>query len=227
MVYWGQVQMQTPSANHKTNQALCEQVETAVQLIKNGGLVAIPTDTLYGLAASVFSEQAVKRVYQIKGRPTGMALPILLSDPDQIRKYAINIPGIVWNLVDQFLPGSLTLILEKSRNIPDFVTGGLNTVAVRVPDHWIPREISRRLGIPITGTSANNTGEPGLTTAQTVWEQLGNGIDLVVDSNEHPTGIASTILDMSGSCPTIVREGFISRKYIESVCDTTIALAKR
>ena len=227
MVYCGQAQMETPTAGHRTDQALREQVHTAVRVLKGGGVVAVPTDTLYGLAASAFDERAVERIYQIKGRPGGMALPLLLANPGDIAKHTVDVPEVVWDLADRFFPGALTLVLKKARHIPDLVSGGLDTIAVRVPDHWIPREIARELGAPITGTSANRTGTPGLTTAQAVREQLGGEIDFVVDAGDLPRSIASTVLDVSGPWPTIVREGAVSRQAVEEVCGVEVAVRER
>ena len=227
MVYYGQAQREKPLVGHWTDHALREQVQTAVRILKGGGIVAVPTDTLYGLAASAFDEQAVERIYQIKGRPRVMALPLLLANPGDIAKHTVDVPEMVWDLADRFFPGALTLVLQKARHIPDLVSGGLDTIAVRVPDHWIPREIARDLGVPITGTSANRTGTPGLTTAQAVYEQLGGAIDFMVDVGNCSGSIASTVLDVSGPWPAIVREGAVSRQAIEEVCGVKVAVGER
>jgi L-threonylcarbamoyladenylate synthase len=216
--------METPPVSHRTDESLREQVQTAVRVLKGGGVVSVPTDTLYGLAASAFDERALERLYRIKGRSRSMALPLLLASPDEIVKYTVDVPEITWKLAERFFPGALTLVLHKAERVPDLVSGGLDTVAIRVPDHWVPREIVRELGVPITGTSANRSGTPGLTTAQAVRDQLGGEIDYVIDGGNCPGGIASTVLDVSGPWPIIIREGAVSRRVIEEVCGVQVAV---
>lgn len=200
------------------DKAVQEQVETAVKILKSGGVVAIPTDTLHGLAADALNENAVERIFSIKGRSKGMALPLLLADADDIVKWAVDIPDTAWLVARRFWPGALTLVLKKGESISDAVSGGLDTIALRVPNHHVPRAIARGLGVPITGTSANRSGRPGLTTAEAVRCEFGDELDLVMDTGETSKGLASTVLDLSGKQPRILREGAVSLHEIEEIC---------
>ena len=197
--------------------AMQEQIRTAVDVLGNGGVAAIPTDTLYGLAACAFDESATLKVYELKGRPDGMALPLLLSDAEDARQCAVEVPEKAWPLMERFWPGALTLVLRKSAAVPDVVTAGLDTVALRVPDHPVARAIAEGLGAPITGTSANLSGRPGLTSAAAVRAEFGDAIDFVLDGGDAPGGVASTILDLSGDEPRVLREGAVSWEDIECV----------
>ena len=216
--------METPPASPPPDGGLQNQVRTAVSLLKDGGVISVPTDTLYGLAASAFEEGAVERLFRIKGRPQNAALPLLLADPADMTSYAVDVPEVAWRLAELFWPGPLTLVLRKAEKVPNVVTGGASTVAVRVPDHAVPRAIVRGLGAPITGTSANRTGMPGLTTADAVLAELDGEIDYVVDGGRCPLGTASTVLDISGPSTRIVREGAVSRQEIEEVCGRPVAV---
>ena len=197
--------------------AMHGQIKAAVNVLANGGVAAIPTDTLYGLAASTFDESAVMKIYELKGRSEGMALPLLLSEAEDARMCAEDVPAAAWALMERFWPGALTLVVSKSASIPDIVTAGLDTVALRVPDHPVPRAIVKTLGAPITGTSANLSGRPGLTNAASVRREFGDIVDFVLDGGEAPGGVASTIVDVSGEELKVLREGAVSRDEIESV----------
>ena len=189
---------------------LSGQVDVAVGHLKRGGVVAIPTDTLYGLAASAVDPEAVACVFEIKGRPAGMAMPVLLADAEDLELYASDLSEVARKLARRFWPGPLSLVLRRSAALPDAATAGGDTVALRVPDHPVPRAIARRLGAPITGTSANPSGQPPATTAAAVQEQLGNAVDLVVDAGESPIGEGSTVLDATGPTLVVLRAGAVS-----------------
>ena len=199
--------------------AMQGQIKDAVEVLANGGVAAIPTDTLYGLAANAFDESAVLKIYELKGRPDGMALPLLLSDAEDVRKCAEDVPAAAWALMERFWPGALTLVVSKSASIPAIVTAGLDTVALRVPDHPVPRAIVKALGAPITGTSANLSGRPGLTSAGAVRDEFGDTIDFVLDGGDAPGGVASTIVDVSGDELRVLREGAVLMEEIESVLE--------
>lgn len=201
-----------------------ELVEAAAEILRNGGVVAIPTDTLYGLAADVFNDSAVKRIFEVKRRAEGIALPILLSSPDEISRCASDIPDITSQLIDRFWPGGLTLVFKKSDAISDLVSGGMDTVALRMPDHWVPREIVSMLGSPITGTSANRSGSPSLTSAEQVRLNLDDDVDMVVDIGEDAAGLASTVLDLSGERPRILRTGAVTLAEIVEVCGDSLTI---
>ena len=197
--------------------AMHEQIKAAVNVLASGGVAAIPTDTLYGLAASALDESAALKIYELKGRPEGMALPLLLSDAEDVRMCAEEVPQAAWTLMERFWPGALTLVVHKCSAIPDIVTAELDTVAVRVPDHPVPRAMAKMLDAPITGTSATLSGRPGITNAADVRREFGDTIDFVLDGGDAPGGVASTIVDVSGDELKLLREGAVSREDIEAV----------
>ena len=185
------------------------EVEQAVRALRNGGVVALPTDTLYGLGADVFSQSAVEAIFAIKERPSGLALPVLVDDWDQLEKVAGNIPNAARALAERFWPGPLTLVVKKAAQVSDRVTAGAPTVAVRMPDHPVPRAIARLLGGPITGTSANISGRPDPRDLDELRAQIGHKVDYVVTVGPPPMGAASTIVDITGETPALIREGAI------------------
>ena len=172
-------------------------------------MAAIPTDTLYGLAADAFNAEAIERVFAIKERPEGMALPVLLADVEQLPSVVSFVPDAVGRLADAYWPGPLTLILERNEALPPRLTAGGATVAVRVPAHPAPRELARMLGRPVTGTSANISGAPDPKTPDELREQVGERVDCLIEEGPAPAGTASTIVDLSGEEPRLVREGAI------------------
>lgn len=206
------------------HRASAKQIETAINTLRDGGVVAIPTDTLYGLAACAFDETAVAKVFELKGRPAGMALPLLLADAEDVHKCAVDLPPVFERLAARFWPGALTLIARKSDAVPYAVTAGMDSVGLRVPDHPLARSVARLLGAPITGTSANRSGMPGLTTAQAVRDEFGDAIGFVLDGGDAPGGVASTVLDLSGDTPRILRQGAIGRDTIEAACGLRVAI---
>jgi L-threonylcarbamoyladenylate synthase len=196
------------------------QIEKAVNIIRKGGVVAFPTDTVYGLGTGIYNETGIKKIYQIKKRSTGVALPILLSDASQIHEVARELPANAWRLIKEFMPGGLTLIVYRSRIISDLITAGGDTVAIRIPDHPVPRALIRSLGMPIIGTSANISGKPTLVTAEEVQTELGKNVNLVIDAEPVPNGTESTVVDVASAVPVILREGAISRSDIARVIET-------
>jgi len=202
-----------------------DQIEQAIDILKKGGIVAFPTDTVYGLGANSCDEEAVLRVYEAKDRPRHLPLPLLLGDVSQITAVARDVPEIAWRLAQRFLPGGLTLVLYKSPSVSSLVTGEGEKVAVRVPAHPVPIALIEGLGAPITGTSANLTGSPSLMTAQEVHYQMGDRVDLIIDGGRCRGGMASTVLDLTGEAPRILREGAISREEIERACGVEVYLS--
>ena len=199
---------------NKLLSSIQKQVEQAVSILKEGGIVAFPTDTVYGLGASITLPQAVARVYEVKKRPKNRPLPLLLADKSQLSEVAEAVPPIAWFLAEKFL-GGLTMVLFKSKVVPDIVSSGGKTVAVRVPTHPIPIALLKGVGTPITGTSVNLSGKPSALTAEEVYNQLKNKVDLVIDGGKCPGGKESTIVDLTGETPRILREGAISREELE------------
>jgi L-threonylcarbamoyladenylate synthase len=200
------------------------QIARAVRILKKGGVVAFPTDTLYGLGANAFDEDAVLKIYEIKSRPRNLALTLLLADIAQIKVVGDDIPKLAWELAERYMPGALTIVVKKSKAVPYAISGGRDTVAVRVPNHPIPIALISGLGAPITGTSANLSGAPDPATAEEVHKQLGSRVDMIIDGGRCPIGVSSTILDLTTDPPTILREGAIKRDELTRVCKCRIAL---
>ena len=188
-----------------------EGIDQALIFLRAGGVVVFPTDTLYGLGADVFSANAVERIFQIKLRPAGLALPVLVSSweqalsvtrgaPDLARKLAHKLAGRFW-------PGPLTLVLPKSESLPPGVIGGMDTVAVRMPNHPVALELIKKLGRPITGTSANRSGEQDLSTIDDVIADLGNDVDYIIKAGPAPVGASSTVVDVTTDTIRLIRQG--------------------
>ncbi len=196
-----------------------QQVEEGISLLKGGGLVAFPTDTVYGLGACANLPEAVEKVYQVKGRPHRMALPLLLADISQITEVAYPVPEVAWLLARSFLPGALTMVLPKAASVSDIISGGGQTVAIRVPAHPFPVALARGLGAPIVGTSANLSGRPSPLSADEVNRQLGDTIELIIDGGRCPGGMESTVVDVTGEVPVVLREGAISKEELRQVCE--------
>ncbi len=196
-----------------------QQVESGISILKQGGVIAFPTDTVYGLGAWANIYQAVERVYKVKERPRNMALPLILARTSQITEVAYPVPPVTWLLTHSFFPGALTIVLYKSDSVPDIITAGGRTVAVRIPAHPIPIALAEGVGAPIVGTSANLSGKPSPLTADEVYSQFSGKIDLVIDGGKCPGGKESTIIDVTGETPVVLREGAISREELERVCE--------
>lgn len=192
-----------------------QQIKQGITILKQGGVIAYPTDTIYGLGCSAYLPEAVERVYRIKQRPRNMALPILLASVTRIAEVAVDISPVAWRLAERFLPGALTLVLKKADSVPDIVTAGGKTVAVRVPAHPVTIALIEGLGTPLVGTSANISGQPNPLTAADVRRQLGNKVDLIIDGGRCPGGTESTVVDLTGERPQILREGAIKRGEVE------------
>ena len=181
----------------------------AVATLKDGGVVAFPTDTVYGVGVDPFQPEAVRKLYQIKGRPIDKPIPILVGSVDDVERVAQNLPSSFSQLAEQFWPGGLTLIVE-AKALPPEVTAGGDTVGVRMPDHPLALALLQRFGGAIATTSANKSDEPPATSAEEVRSELGNLVNIVLDGGQTATRIASTVLDLSVSPPQIRRQGGIS-----------------
>jgi L-threonylcarbamoyladenylate synthase len=186
----------------------------AVEALRQGQVIVYPTDTVYGVGCRIDDEGAVRRIYQIKGRPATEPLPILLADPAQLETYVRGISAAARRLSGRFWPGALTLIFRRSERISPVVAGGGDTVAVRVSAHPIPRALVRTLGIPIVGTSANSHGMRAPLTAQLAIYDLGDRVDLVLDGGRTTLGRESTVVDVTGEAPRVVREGALSAREL-------------
>ena len=187
----------------------------AVRLIREGGLVAYPTDTLYGVGCNAHDDAAVLRIFEVKRRPRSEPLPILIDDQEQLGDLVAAVPDAARRLMQRFWPGALTLILRKGRYVSSIVTAGGENLAVRLPDHPIPRSLIRLAGMPIIGTSANIHGGVSPTTAQHVAFELGDALDMILDGGRTRHGRESTVVDTTTEPPRVVREGAIPRETIE------------
>ena len=196
-------------------------IGAAARILAEGGLVAFPTDTVYGVGAHAFQPDAVERIYVAKIRPRDKAMPILLAQAENLALVAEEITETAWLLAERFWPGGLTLVLPKKASVPDVVSAGGPTVAVRVPDHPAPLALIAALGAPLAATSANLSGRPSPVTAQEVETELGGHIELILDGGRCPGGVPSTVLDLTTDPPTILRVGAIA------VEDIKTALAKQ
>ena len=196
-------------------------VDHAVECLRRGGVVSFPTDTLFALGADALSPQALRRVIEIKGRRPAMGLPLLIADSADLDTIAIDIPEVARELALRFWPGPLTLVVKKAPHIPALVTGNRDSVAVRVPNHPLAIVLIDRLGGPVTGTSANLTGGPDPLSAKQVCEFLGTACDLVLDGPPPPDGIRSTIVDVSGRWPRLIRAGAVPWESVEMTVTTS------
>ena len=185
-----------------------ESIQQALEVLQAGGLVAFPTDTVYGVGALAFDGKAVESIYKAKDRPVEKAIPVLLGDIEDINKVASEVPRMAKKLADRFWPGPLTIIVPKQISLPNSVSA-TNTVGVRVPDHIIARNVLRAAG-PMAVTSANLSGQPSPSTAQEVFAQLNGRIALILDGGKTPGGVPSTVVDCTGAKPVISREGPIT-----------------
>ncbi len=192
-------------------------VPLAYQALKRGELVVLPTDTVYGVAASVHSEEAIARLFEAKGRPPDRPIPLLLSDTDRITRVCADVPEVIYRLAAAFWPGPLTIALPKSPDLPEILTP-LPTVGVRVPDHDLTRAVIRAMGGALAVTSANRSDGPNPLTAQEAYAQLGAAVALYMDDGPAPGGIPSTVItfDETGTLQ-IVREGPITEAELKAV----------
>jgi len=194
----------------------------AVQTLANGGLVAIPTETVYGLGAAINNEVAIAKIFVVKGRPQNHPLIVHLADIDQLHQVAHDIHPDAIKLAHACWPGPLTLLLHRNENVSTSITGGRDTVAVRIPDNAFTRQLILDLGSPIAAPSANRFGKVSPTTAQHVCDDLQNDVDLIVDDGASSIGVESTIIDFSVSPPQLLRPGGIPIEDIEQILGYTI-----
>lgn len=192
-------------------------IDIAASLLKDGKVIAIPTETVYGLAANALNPSAVKKIYEIKNRPLTSPLIIHLPDTTQLKKYVKTIPAIAEKLAENFWPGALTLLLPKNHLIPDIVTAGLPHVAVRIPNHPITLKLLRQLDFPLAAPSANPFGYISPTSAEDVKRILFGKIDYILDGGLCALGLESTIVGFDGETPIIYRVGAISSEAIEKI----------
>ena len=189
-------------------------IRRALEILQSGGLVAFPTDTVYGVGALAFDQKAIESIYAAKDRPVEKAIPVLIGDKDDLAKVADDVPLVALRLIDRFWPGPLTVLVPKKATLPEAISA-TSTVGVRVPDHEVARGLLRLAG-PMAVTSANISGQASPITARQVLAQLGGRIAMIIDGGETPGGIPSTLVDCMGTEIQILREGPISKEELLS-----------
>jgi L-threonylcarbamoyladenylate synthase len=194
-----------------------KEVRRAAEILRAGGLVAFPTETVYGLGADASSAKAMARLYEVKGRPNDHPVIVHFASASEAFKWASEVSRDAKLLAERFWPGPLTLILKRSDKAKDFVTGGQASVGVRVPSHPVARELLDEFGKPLAAPSANRFGHVSPTTAAHVREDLGADVDLVLEGGPSEVGIESTIVDLSGGAAAILRPGKISREELQEI----------
>lgn len=191
------------------------QIQAALEILQTGGIVAFPTDTVYGVGALAFDNAAIESIYTAKDRPIEKAIPILIGDLSDLEKVAEDIPDMALRFAARFWPGPLTCIVPKKQTLPPAVSA-TSTVAVRIPDHPDARTLLRAAG-PMAVTSANLSGQPSPSTALDVYQQLNGRIPLILDGGKTPGGVPSTLVDCTGDQPVVLREGPISLDKLRSL----------
>ena len=207
---------------HEFSEDLKRQIEAGARILKAGGVVAYPTDTVYGLGASMVVAAGVEKVFVVKSRPRHMPLPLLVSSVSQIEGLASEVSSAGRCLIDAFLPGALTLVLRASPRVPAYLVAEEGTVALRIPNHLVPLALIDAIGVGLVGTSANVSGSPSPLTSEEVRRQLDDKVDLIIDGGECP-GTESTIVDVTGKTPVVLRAGAIAAEEIERVCGTALS----
>ena len=192
-------------------------IAQAARILTAGGLVAFPTDTVYGVGAHAFDAEAIERLYAAKERPRDRAIPVLLAAAADLPLVTRETPSIAHRLAGAFWPGALTLVLPRHPALPAILPAGGDSVAVRVPDHPVVRALVAALGAPLAATSANLSGRPSPVTAQEVATQLGGRVDLILDSGLCPGGVPSTVLDLTLDPPRVLRAGPVTEAALRAV----------
>ena len=199
------------------SKATPEALSRAAQIIREGGLVAFPTETVYGLGADALNGQAVRTIFEAKGRPGDNPLIVHVSSLEEIPPLVREIPDAAKRLMEAFWPGPMTLILPKSEKIPSCVSAGLDTVGIRLPASEAARDLIRESGCPIAAPSANRSGRPSPTTAQHVFEDMDGRIPMILDGGDSEVGVESSVIDATGEVPVILRPGGITPEMVEAV----------
>ncbi|MFE5724201.1 L-threonylcarbamoyladenylate synthase [Streptomyces erythrochromogenes] len=204
--------------------ASIKDIETAAGVLRDGGLVALPTETVYGLAANAEDPAAISRIFQVKGRPPSHPLIVHLAGAEQLDDWVQDVPRAARVLAEHFWPGPLTLVLRRGPRVPLEATGGLETVAVRVPDHPVALALLTAFGGGVTAPSANRFGSVSPTSANDVRAELGDAVDFILDGGSCQVGVESTIVDAAAETPTILRPGGVMREGLETVLGHPLAL---
>jgi L-threonylcarbamoyladenylate synthase len=202
-----------------------DQIETAARLLKEGEVISFATETVYGLGAPIFNPLAIEQIFKLKGRPSDNPLIAHLSHIEEVERIAVDIPSTFYHLAHVFFPGPLTLVLKKHPSVPSIVSGGLETIALRLPSHPVAQKLIALVGEPVVAPSANLSGRPSATCAEHVLEDFEGKIAAVLDGGRTSLGIESTVLSLIDEVPTLLRPGVISKEQIEEVLGMSIAVA--
>ncbi len=192
-------------------------ISKAVEILTNEDVVAIPTETVYGLAGNIFSEKAIRRIFEVKGRPLFNPLIVHINAMEQVEELALEFPPKAKKLAEEFWPGSLTLVLKKKNSVPDLITAGKNTVGIRMPNHPVTKKLLQQLSFPLAAPSANPFNRISPTRAEHVNSYFSEKIDMVLDGGECKKGLESTIVGFDNDEPVLYRLGSISIEEIEAV----------
>ncbi len=193
------------------------EVDMAAEVLASGGTVAFPTETVYGLGANALDPVAVAKIFEAKGRPSDNPVIVHIARASEITQLTTKLTPAIIKLIDEFWPGPLTLVLPKTAAVPDIVTAGLPTVAIRMPDDPVALSLIKKAGVPVAAPSANISGKPSPTKGQHVIDDLSGLVDVILSGGDCRVGIESTVLDMSGDVPTILRPGMITKEDIKEV----------
>ena len=196
-----------------------KRAKEAVKVIKMGGIVIAPTDTVYGLISDALNEKAVEKIYEIKKRKKTNPCSILVSNKDMLKKVVKKVSLEEEKIIDKFFPGAITLIFEKNKQIPDIVTSGLDTVGIRMPNDKFLLKVIELFGRPIVATSLNRAGEESKTNLDNISKEILNNVDYVIDNGNTKIGVASTFAKIDGKKVEILREGTITKKMIQEVLE--------
>jgi len=194
-----------------------KQLDRAAEVLRSGGLVAFPTETVYGLGANALDENAVRNIYKAKGRPSDNPLIVHIASTDSLKELVREIPPAAFPLMEAFWPGPLTLIMPRSGKIPDVITAGLDTVAIRMPSHPIAAALIKKASVPVAAPSANSSGRPSPTLAKHVIEDLSGKVDVIIDGGSSEIGVESTVLDITVTPPLVLRPGGVTLEQLREV----------
>ena len=209
--------MQTIIQRIEMDQELSGQLKEAARILQNGGLVAFPTETVYGLGGNALDPNASAAIYAAKGRPSDNPLIVHIADLDALTVLAKEVPDTAYQLAEHFWPGPLTMLLNKSDIVPKETTGGLETVGIRMPSHPVARALIKESGVYIAAPSANRSGRPSTTRGEHVIADLNGRVDMILDAGHVTIGLESTIVDLTSSVPLILRPGYITKEQIAEV----------
>ena len=199
-----------------------QEIEKAAQILRDGGLVAFPTETVYGLGGDASNPAAIKKIFAAKGRPADHPVIVHIADTSDLKHWAAEVPRAAWVLAEKFWPGPLTMVFKRAAKVSDLITGGQDTVGLRVPSHPVAQRLLKAFGGGIAAPSANRFGRLSPTTAQHVRDEIGTAVDLVLDGGASGVGIESTIVDLTRETPAILRPGHITAQQIADVLLTPL-----